>query len=90
MLIALLALITLSLFLLLNEYEDAQGYQDDQHTQEKQGKHLIHTGIEYLVLRASEEVRSAQGVVRILFCRRLLDRGNRVQWVSSHVFKSGL
>ena len=48
MLIALLALITLSLFLLLNEYEDAQGYQDDQHTQEKQGKHLIHRGIDHL------------------------------------------
>ena len=37
-LIALLALITLNQFKLIIEYEDAQGYQ---HTQEKQGKHLI-------------------------------------------------
>ena len=39
--IALLALITLNQFLLLIEYEDTQG---NQHTQEKQGKHLIYRG----------------------------------------------
>ncbi len=44
-LIALLALITLNQFLLLIGYEVAQGYQ---HTQEKQGKHLIYIGIDHL------------------------------------------
>ena len=64
MLIALLALITLSLFLLLNEYEDDQGYQDDQHTQEKQGKHLIHRGIDHLESRACGVAPSVQRVLR--------------------------
>jgi hypothetical protein len=45
MVIALLALITLNQFLLLIEYEDTQGYQ---HTQEKQGKHLIYRGSDNL------------------------------------------
>jgi hypothetical protein len=61
MLIALLALITLSLFLLLNEYESTQGYQ---HAQEKQGKHLIHRGIDHLGLRACGVAPSVQGVLR--------------------------
>jgi hypothetical protein len=64
MLIALLALITLSLFLLLNEYEGTQGYQDDQHAQEKQGKHLIHRRIDHLGLRACGVAPSVQGVLR--------------------------
>jgi hypothetical protein len=61
---ALLALITLSLFLLLNEYEDAQGYQDDQHTQEKQGKHLIHRGIGHLGLSDCGVAPSVHRVLR--------------------------
>ena len=64
MLSALLALITLSLFSLLNEYEDAQGYQDDQHTQEKQGKHLIHRRIDHLESRARGVAPSVQRVLR--------------------------
>jgi len=47
MVIALLPLIALNQFLLLIQCEDAQGYQ---HTQEKQGKHLIYRGSDHLDL----------------------------------------